>query len=164
MAVQGLVLEQRVVVPVRRLWVVAVLSVVTLGVYAWFWYYWTNREMRDFGHAYGDERLAASRPGRSVLAITLGALVVVPAMISLVRAIGRIQACERAATGRAVGRMGLVAAIVVGFAAAITSGVVTGGAAVVASLLAMIAQALVVVLMQRRLNAVWRCASGSGAR
>jgi hypothetical protein len=45
---------------------VATLSVITLGIYALFWYYKVNREMRDFGSTHGDHGLAASKPWRSI--------------------------------------------------------------------------------------------------
>src|SRR5215217_2252719 len=36
---------------VRDPWTVAVLSVLTLGIYSLFWWYSINRELRDLGHA-----------------------------------------------------------------------------------------------------------------
>src|SRR5438552_955629 len=50
--------------------------------------------MRDFGRARGTDELGDS-PGTSLLAITLGALVVVPAIISLIHTFQRIQATQR---------------------------------------------------------------------
>jgi hypothetical protein len=44
------------------------MTIITLGIYILFWVYRVNREMRDFGAAYGDTRLASVKPGLSVLA------------------------------------------------------------------------------------------------
>jgi hypothetical protein len=79
---------------IRTPWVVPVLGIVTLGIYLIFWYYFINREMADLGRAKGTDELGHS-PGTSVLAITLGALVFVPAVISIVNTGKRIQAAQR---------------------------------------------------------------------
>ena len=50
----------------RRPWAVAMLCVLTLGIYACVWYYKINREVRDYGSARGDRHLAHSKPARSV--------------------------------------------------------------------------------------------------
>lgn len=67
------------------------LTLITFGIYGIFWYYFINREMADFGRARGTTELGDS-PGKSVLAVTLGALVIVPALISL------YNTCKRAET------------------------------------------------------------------
>ncbi len=72
-------------VKIRNPWGVVGLSIVTLGIYYWFWYYYLNRELRDYGRAMGDQELAESQPGMSVLAVTLGALIIVPAIVSVYR-------------------------------------------------------------------------------
>jgi Domain of unknown function (DUF4234) len=79
---------------VRSVWVVAILSLVTLGIYVAFWWYFVNREMADFGRARGTNELGDS-PGKSVLAITLGALVIVPAILSYINTFKRVQATQR---------------------------------------------------------------------
>jgi len=73
---------------------VALLSLVTLGIYAIFWYYFVNREMADLGRARGTDELGDS-PGTSVLAITLGALIIVPAVVSVVNTYRRTQVAAR---------------------------------------------------------------------
>lgn len=72
------------------------LTLITFGIYAIFWYYFINREMADFGRARGTDELGDS-PGTSVLAITLGALVIVPALLSLYNTCKRVQATQRLA-------------------------------------------------------------------
>ena len=56
------------------------LSIITIGIYYIFWWYFINREMRDFGRARGTD--LGQNPGNSVLAITLGALIIVPAIVT----------------------------------------------------------------------------------
>jgi hypothetical protein len=70
------------------------LSFITLGIYAIFWYYFVNKEMAEVGRARNTNDLGDS-PGKSVLAITLGALVIVPAFISLYNAWKRLNSGER---------------------------------------------------------------------
>ena len=76
---------------VRNPWGVLGLSIITLGIYTIFWYYYINKEFKEYGAAQGDQELAESQPGMSVLAITLGALILVPAIISFVRTVQREQ-------------------------------------------------------------------------
>lgn len=57
---------------VRNVVAVAVLSVVTLGIYLIFWWYFINRELADYGRALGTAELG-DRPGRSTLALFPGA-------------------------------------------------------------------------------------------
>src|SRR5215216_2239827 len=80
---------------IRTYWAVPLLGIVTLGIYLVFWYYFVNRELRDFGRARGDD--LGDSPGKSVLAVTLGALIIVPAIISIVHTGQRIQKAQRLA-------------------------------------------------------------------
>jgi len=68
------------------------LSLITLGIYFFFWWYYINREMRDLGQARGVD--LGQNPGSSVLAVTLGAFIVVPAIVSEWRTAGRIEAAQ----------------------------------------------------------------------
>jgi len=70
------------------------LSFVTLGIYAIFWYYFVNKEMARFGRARNTDELGDS-PGTSVLAITLGAFVIVPPFVSIYNAWKRLNGGER---------------------------------------------------------------------
>ena len=76
---------------VRNQWGVLGLGIITLGIYIYFWYYYINNEFKEYGATQGDQELADSQPGMSVLAITLGALIIVPAIISIVRTVQRQQ-------------------------------------------------------------------------
>jgi hypothetical protein len=71
------------------------LSIITLGIYYIFWWYFINREMRDFGRARNTD--LGENPGNSVLAITLGALIIVPALVTMWRTSDRIQRSQETA-------------------------------------------------------------------
>lgn len=94
-------------VKVRSPWAPIGLGLLTLGIYNIVWYYKINREVRDFGQARGDRELAESKPGMSVLAITLGAILVIPAIVSFFKTVGRVQRVERL-QGREPISMGLM--------------------------------------------------------
>ena len=73
---------------------VVILVTVTLGIYGLFWWYFVNRELADYGRAKGTTELGTS-PGTSLLAITLGALIIVPALVSFYNGFKRVQAAQR---------------------------------------------------------------------
>jgi Domain of unknown function (DUF4234) len=74
-------------------WVI-VLELVTLSIYGFFWWYFIHRELRDYGKARGTTELGTS-PGTSLLAVTLGLLVIVPALVSIFNGFKRVQAAQR---------------------------------------------------------------------
>ena len=93
---------------VRNIVAVAVLSLVTLGIYVIFWWYFINREMADYGRALDAPELGDS-PGKSTLALFPGGLVVVPALWTIVMTFKRVQAAqERAGQTPLNGWLGLV--------------------------------------------------------
>lgn len=65
------------------------LSILTLGIYGVYWYYAVNRELRDLGEDV--------KPGLSVLAVTLGALVIVPLFVSQYNTAERIRRVQERA-------------------------------------------------------------------
>ena len=92
---------------------VAILAFVTLTIYVWFWWYFINREMRDLGRARGTDELGTS-PGRSVLALTLGALLIVPAIWTTVTTFKRVQATQRLLGSEPInGWIGLILLLVI---------------------------------------------------
>ena len=92
---------------------VAVLSLVTLGIYIFFWWYFVNREMADYGRAKGTTELGDS-PAKSVLALFPGALIIVPAIWTIVATFRRIQSAQRLAGGSPIsGWLGLVLYLVI---------------------------------------------------
>jgi len=70
------------------------LSIITLGIYFLFWWYYINREMRDLGQAKGVD--LGQNPGNSVLAIFPGALIIVPAIVTEWTTSGRIERAQEA--------------------------------------------------------------------
>jgi hypothetical protein len=91
-----------------------VLSVVTLLIYLFFWWYFVNRELADYGRTKGTTELGDS-PAKSTLAITLGALIIVPAVWTTVTTFQRVQKLQRM-TGQATpinGWIGLVLVLVI---------------------------------------------------
>lgn len=73
---------------------VAILAVVTLGIYVLFWWYFVNRELADYGRAKGTSELGDS-PAKSVLALFPGGLIIVPAIWTMVTTFKRVQAAQR---------------------------------------------------------------------
>jgi hypothetical protein len=70
------------------------LTLITLGIYGIFWYYYTQKELAEMGRAHNTEELGTS-PGTSVLAVTLGAFIIVPPFVSIYNACKRLNAAER---------------------------------------------------------------------
>lgn len=95
---------------------VAALVLVTLGIYYFVWYYKANREMRDLGRARGTHELGDS-PGTSLLAVTLGALIIVPALISIYNTFQRTKkAAELTGVEPLNGWIALILYLVIGIA------------------------------------------------
>ncbi len=141
---------------VRRPSSVAVVSLATLGVYTIVWCYKVNREMRDFGLRNGDRELASTNPWASVLGLVIGAFVVIPRLVTLVRTVRRLQTVERIAMGTARPARGLYAGMLA--AALLPLGVSARRIGELFALAALVAFAVSAALMQRRLNAAY-CAS-----
>ena len=78
---------------IRNPWAVLGLSLITIGIYYVFWYYFINREMRDFGRAVGVD--LGQSPGTSVVAITLGAFVIIPPFVSVWNTGRRMEGTQR---------------------------------------------------------------------
>jgi len=66
----------------------------TLGIYYLVWYYKVNREMRDLGRAAGEEERLGRSPLNSLLAVTIGWLILVPPFVSFYRTFRRIEATQ----------------------------------------------------------------------
>jgi hypothetical protein len=79
---------------IRNVVAVIVLEIVTLGIYGFFWWYFIHRELRDYGRTKNTTELGTS-PGTSLLAITLGALIIVPLLVSVYNGFKRVQAGQR---------------------------------------------------------------------
>jgi hypothetical protein len=80
-------------VKIRSPWAVALLPIITLGIYHLVWWYRINRELRDYGRAKGYD--LGQNPTASLLALFPGGIIIVPALISYWRGTKRVQAAAR---------------------------------------------------------------------
>ena len=80
---------------VRHPWAVPLLSVITLGIYYLVWYYKINREMSDWGEQ--NKVDIGLSPGMSVLAVTIGAFLIIPPFVSIWGTGKRMQLAQRCA-------------------------------------------------------------------
>jgi hypothetical protein len=80
----------------RDVGLVVLFFFLTLGflIYPQVWYYRINCELRDYGRVYKDEKLADTNPWLSVLATTLGVLLIVPPIVSWWKCTGRIRRAQ----------------------------------------------------------------------
>jgi len=74
------------------------LSIITLGIYGIFWWYFINREMADLGQANGVPELG-DNPVLSVVAFSLGALIIIPPFVTLWRTLKRIETAQNRVLG-----------------------------------------------------------------
>jgi hypothetical protein len=93
-----------------RVWL---LTLVTLGLYGLQWYYTINRELRDF-----DPRIKV-RPALALLSVSLGALLVLPAVVSIVNTGSRIAQAQRRA-GLSAASVSGIRGLLLGFALGLT--------------------------------------------
>lgn len=70
------------------------LGIITLGIYLIFWYFYVNKEMAEIGRTRQTD-LAGTNPALSVVAVTLGSFVLVPAIISSYMTWHRLQQASR---------------------------------------------------------------------
>ena len=65
------------------------LTIITLGIYFWVWYYKINKEVKSFEH---DETMS---PGRSLMALIFGWIIIVPPFIAMYNTAKHIQGVEQ---------------------------------------------------------------------
>jgi Domain of unknown function (DUF4234) len=111
---------------------VLALGLITFGIYHIFWWYFINREMADLGRANRRPELGDS-PIMSVLAITIGALVIVPPFVSFWRTLKRIETSQNLVLGS--NNLAVVLVFILGFIPLVNL--------------------IVTPLMQSNLNQVW---------
>ncbi len=71
------------------------LAIITIGIYAVVWYYKINKEMATIGQSKGTDE-AGTSPGLSVLAITLGVLLLfIPPLVSYYKTGVRLRKTEQ---------------------------------------------------------------------
>jgi Domain of unknown function (DUF4234) len=76
---------------------VAVWSLVTLGIYGIFWYYYVNKELAGLGRARGTSERLGDNPTTSVLALIPGGFIIVPAVLSMYNTGERTSAAQEGA-------------------------------------------------------------------
>ena len=67
-------------VKVRSPWAVALLPIITLGIYHLVWWYKINKELKAYGEAKGFD--LGQNPTNSLLALFPGGLIIIPALVS----------------------------------------------------------------------------------
>jgi hypothetical protein len=80
-------------VKVRSPWAVALLPIITLGIYHLVWWYKINKELKEYGEAKGYD--LGQNPTNSVLALFPGGIVIVPALITYWRGTKRVQGAAK---------------------------------------------------------------------
>src|SRR4051812_3015880 len=115
MAQQVQIRDSQAEVKLRSPWAVALLPLITFGIYHLVWWYRINREMRDFGRASGYD--LGQNPTNSLLALFPGALIVVPPFVSYWRGTERVQGAARVAQREPVnGWIALILFLLLGIA------------------------------------------------
>jgi uncharacterized protein DUF4234 len=76
-------------VKVRNPWAVALLPIITLGIYHFVWWYRINKEMKAFGESRGYD--LGRNPTNSLLALVPGFLIIIPPLVSYWNGTKRVQ-------------------------------------------------------------------------
>jgi hypothetical protein len=76
-------------VKIRNPWAVALLPIITLGIYHLVWWYKIHKELKAYGESKGYD--LGQNPMNSLLALFPGGLIVVPALITYWRGTKRVQ-------------------------------------------------------------------------
>jgi hypothetical protein len=79
-------------VKVRNPWAVALLPLVTFGIYHLVWWYRINKEMKAYGESLGYD--LGRNPTNSLLALFPGGLIVIPALMTYWKGTHRVQGTE----------------------------------------------------------------------
>jgi Domain of unknown function (DUF4234) len=82
-------------VKIRNPWAVALLPLITLGIYHLVWWYRINKELKAYGQAKGFD--LGQNPTNSVLALFPGGLIIVPALVSYWRGTKRVMGASKIA-------------------------------------------------------------------
>jgi hypothetical protein len=80
-------------VKVRNPWAVALLPIITLGIYHLVWWYRINKELKAYGEARGYD--LGQNPVNSLLALFPGGLIVIPALVTYWRGTKRVQGASK---------------------------------------------------------------------
>ena len=82
-------------VKIRNPWAVALLPIVTLGIYHLVWWYKIHKELKAYGEAKGYD--LGQNPTNSLLALFPGGLIVIPALVTYWRGTKRVQGASKVA-------------------------------------------------------------------
>jgi Domain of unknown function (DUF4234) len=82
--------DQRV--KVRNPWAVALLPLITLGIYHLVWWYRINKEMKAYGESLGYD--LGRNPRNSLLALFPGFILIVPPFVTYWRGTNRVQGAQ----------------------------------------------------------------------
>ncbi|HET7509046.1 MAG TPA: DUF4234 domain-containing protein [Solirubrobacterales bacterium] len=82
-------------VKVRNPWAVALLPIITLGIYHLVWWYRINKELKAYGEAKVYD--LGQNPTNSLLALFPGGLIIIPALVSYWRGTERVQGASKIA-------------------------------------------------------------------
>jgi len=82
-------------VKVRNPWAVALLPIITLGIYHFVWWYKINKELKAYGEAKGYD--LGQNPTNSLLALIPGCFILIPPLVSYWRGTERVQGASKIA-------------------------------------------------------------------
>lgn len=82
-------------VKVRNPWAVALLPIITLGIYHLVWWYKINKELKAYGEAKGYD--LGQNPVNSLLALFPGGIILVPMLVTYWRGTKRVQGASKIA-------------------------------------------------------------------
>ncbi len=83
-------------VKIRNPWLAFLWAIVTLGIYYLYWYYVINRDLNDYGERLEEnENPLRVRAGVALVAVSLGAFLIVPPFVSMWRTMRRIERAQR---------------------------------------------------------------------
>jgi Domain of unknown function (DUF4234) len=77
---------------VRNPWAVALLPIITLGIYHLVWWYKVNKELKAFGESRGYD--LGRNPTNSLLALFPGVFILIPPLVSYYRGTKRVQGAQ----------------------------------------------------------------------
>jgi hypothetical protein len=100
---------------VRNPWAVALLPIVTIGIYHFVWWYKVNKELKAFGESRGYD--LGRNPTNSLLALVPGFILIIPPLVSYYRGTKRVQGAQALANREPVnGWLALVLYLFIGIA------------------------------------------------
>lgn len=145
---------------VCRTWVAVTLAVLLPGVYLTYWQLRVAAKLRVFGRRLEDRRLSSISSGRILLTMTLGWVVVVPALMQLVRTARDVQRAEELSFERAAS-VGTLTAVIVACELIALLAAVAFNAIILTPIAVLIAGILEIAVLQPRLNVLWRAQGSS---